>query len=603
MFKNNHRPSQNKGRSMKLGSKRRSRGGTYVALRAVLLTVAALACLGVSQASAKQQVSTLRLSHAFKANHQSAKHASLHGRTLYMDGRALGSDGSFKTNARAHVTTKTALLNSDSVTTGDGITDSSGNPISLEQFVAQKLGYTVTVVDGATWDAMTAAQFAAFNLLIIGDPFCSDTAASAISNASTWAPVVMGNAGGATVTGNRVLISTDPEFHFANGGGGAQPQTPGDPSTAGAEHLDEAGMSFAGQQTGATNLFFDTSCADPGGGAQGSGDIAVLDQLTTTGPGHWTEDPSPPCGGSVQKIAANAAFNIVSDTDIQGWSCSDHQTWPAFPTDWDAVAVATDTATHPTCGTDPSTGTTACGEAYVLVSGSGVVVTAPDLSLSPTSATNPVGTSHTVTATVTQSGSPVSGAKVLFAIGSGPNTGATLTCTLTGGAADPGCTTGSDGKVNGTYTDTGGAGTDTINASVTLSGSTEHATASKTWTSSTPGGPTVVNSGFSCQVAVGTGPTDATASVFRTTDSVEFFLPYTQGGASFDSVTTNCVGKLPAGTVHSTTGPVSHSVVCRQFDPFDKTKPTIAGAGTTTTYPDGLYSETCNTPDYPAPTT
>src|ERR1700753_953716 len=153
VFKNNHRPSEKKGRSMKLGSKRRSRGGTYVALRAVLLTVAALACLSVSQASAKQQVKTLRLSHAFKANQKSVKHASLHGRTLYMDGAALASDGSFKTHPRAHITTKTGLLNGDSVTTGDGITDSSGNPISLEQFVAQKLGYTVTVVDGATWDA------------------------------------------------------------------------------------------------------------------------------------------------------------------------------------------------------------------------------------------------------------------------------------------------------------------------------------------------------------------------------------------------------------------------------------------------------------------
>jgi hypothetical protein len=418
--------------------------------------------------------------------------------------------------AHATPTPMTALINADSVTNDDGITDSSGNPISLEQFAAQHLGYTVTVVTGAQWDAMSQADFAQYQLLINGDPDCGIVPASTTDNASTWAPVVMGTAGGNTQPGNRAVVSTDPEDHYAAGDGGARPTNPADPTTAGAEHLVEAAMHFAGDgPAGTTGFYFDTTCET------NAGTIPALDMLTTTGPGNWTENPSPPCGGSVQQIASTPEFSIVSDSDIQGWECSDHETWPAFPADWNAQAVATDTPSHPTCGTDPSTGTTACGEAYVLLAGAGSSVTSPDLALSPTSANNSVNTDHTITATVTQSGSPVSGTTVTFVVVSGPNVGAKGTCTLSDGSADPGCATGADGKVLFTYHDAGGAGTDTINASVTLSGTTEHATATKTWVPEQPvtvtGASVTATEGhaFSGTVATFTDPdTSATASEY-----------------------------------------------------------------------------------------
>ncbi|HEY1591106.1 MAG TPA: hypothetical protein VGF81_04890 [Solirubrobacteraceae bacterium] len=413
----------------------------------------------------------------------------------------------------------TALINGDSVTNVDGITDSSGNPISLEQFAAQHLGYTVTVVTGAQWDAMAATDFGKYQLLINGDPDCSTVPDSTTNNASTWAPVVMGTAGGNTQPGNRAVVSTDPEFHYLEGGGGAQPTNPADPTTAGAEHLVEAGMHFAGDgPAGTTGFYFDTTCE------LNAGTIPTLDMLTTTGPGNWVVNDSPPCGGSVQQIASTSEFSIVSDSDIQGWECSDHETWPTFPADWNAQAVATDTPTQPTCGTDPSTGTTACGEAYVLLAGTGTSATSPDLSLSPTTAQNPAGTDHTVTATVVHTGSPVPGTTVTFAISSGPNAGAKGTCTMSDGSSDPGCVTGSDGKVLFTYHDAGGVGTDTINASVTLSGTTEHATATKTWVAEQPitasGTPVSATEGqaFSGNVATFTDPdTSATASEYSAT--------------------------------------------------------------------------------------
>jgi PKD repeat protein len=88
--------------------------------------------------------------------------------------------------------------------------------------------------------------------------------------------------------------------------------------------------------------------------------------------------------------------------------------------------------------------------------------------LAPATATNAAGTSHTVTATATSSGgSPVPGATVVFRVISGPNTGQQ--------GQD---TTDSQGQATFTYADTGGAGTDTIQAFIGTLGSN---TVTKTW--------------------------------------------------------------------------------------------------------------------------
>jgi choice-of-anchor A domain-containing protein len=75
--------------------------------------------------------------------------------------------------------------------------------------------------------------------------------------------------------------------------------------------------------------------------------------------------------------------------------------------------------------------------------------------LAPPSATNPVGTTHTVTATVADDvGAPVVGRTVTFLVVSGPNAGET-------GTDD----TDAQGKATFTYTGDGGEGIDTIRAS------------------------------------------------------------------------------------------------------------------------------------------
>jgi hypothetical protein len=393
--------------------------------------------------------------------------------------------------AGATSTAKTALINGDSVTTANGIKKGE-TPISLEQFAAETAGFSVTVVNGAEWEAMTAEQFASYQVLIVGDPVCNSTPISVNANASTWAPVVMGTSVNTTV-GNRAVLGIDPEYHYKYGAGKAKPTNPEDPTTSGAEQLVQDGITFSGAVAGATGVYYDTSCSDSGS------DIATLDMLTTTGPGHWTK-AHPLCDAAVQQIATNSAFATLTDEMIQGWGCSAHVAFPTYPTDWNALAVVIPAKgsfeTEPTCGTDPSTKELACGQPYVLLAGKGIVAES-ELVLTPKEGTDVAGGEHTVTATLTEEKTkPVAGSVVSFVV-TELNAGVSGTCTTGAGAPNPTCATDESGVVKFTYKDVNGVGVDTINASAVVEHAlpepvltsaarvvktTEHATATETWT-------------------------------------------------------------------------------------------------------------------------
>ncbi|HXF04496.1 MAG TPA: right-handed parallel beta-helix repeat-containing protein [Blastocatellia bacterium] len=96
-------------------------------------------------------------------------------------------------------------------------------------------------------------------------------------------------------------------------------------------------------------------------------------------------------------------------------------------------------------------------------------------SLRPAMATNPVGSSHTVTATVVQDGNPVSGAPVTSRVINGPNTGAS-------GSA----MTDTMGQASFTYVSNGMAGTDTIQASGSVNDAQFACTATVVWAPPVP---------------------------------------------------------------------------------------------------------------------
>lgn len=138
--------------------------------------------------------------------------------------------------------------------------------------------------------------------------------------------------------------------------------------------------------------------------------------------------------------------------------------WYADYQDW---FVANQTAPTTTAGGNWGTmGFSCCASGSILTAAiaelilSPVALVAPDpilfstVGLSPLTATNPVGTSHTVTAfTQAANNAPVPGVTIAFRVLTGPNAGKTGTGT-----------TGADGKTSFTYTDTAGPGTDEIQA-------------------------------------------------------------------------------------------------------------------------------------------
>lgn len=85
------------------------------------------------------------------------------------------------------------------------------------------------------------------------------------------------------------------------------------------------------------------------------------------------------------------------------------------------------------------------------------------IALSPDSSSGPAGSEQTVTASVTEEGSPVEGVLVTFEVVSGP--GAGITSVFSGTCSPgPGCFTGPDGTVSWTYS-IYAVGTDTVTAS------------------------------------------------------------------------------------------------------------------------------------------
>jgi hypothetical protein len=359
--------------------------------------------------------------------------------------------------AMAGVAVPKALILGDSVTVPGPPPATSTE--SIEQYEAQKDGFAVTSVTGAVWDKMTAAQFRAYQVLIIGDPDCDSSVggasfAAALKNQTTWEPVVM-NSGG-----NKVLIGTDPTFHLFGG------------HTAAAT-LEGNGIAFAGKRAGATGAYVDLSCAYDSTAAKTP--VPLLDGLSTHGKAQFTVvgegSISGACATTVNIVAKTGPTTGLTDAGLSNWSCSVHEAFDKFPSDYTPLVLAPASSKFPTsyCADDVETKALACGAPYIMVSGSGVVVKS-EISLAPATQTVALGTAAKLVATVKTAKGPVSGGKVVFSVNSGPDLGKTFTGK-----------TSAAGKATFTYTNKGKLGTDSVSATYTASGVSEQATASVTW--------------------------------------------------------------------------------------------------------------------------
>lgn len=309
----------------------------------------------------------------------------------------------------------------------------TGGASSREATYLASKGFTVEVADDATWAAKTADEFGSYRAIILGDPTCGGIApAAAEANAMTWGP---------QVDGEIIVIGTDPIFHYGTGQ---------------AQQLIEQGLDFAVSDATHTGLYATLSCYNDSDAPN-----TPVPMLAGIDGGNFQVQGTS-CDDDVHITATHPALTGLTDAGLTGWGCSTHESFDAFPVTFSplAMAIQEDGVYVAPDGTR--------GEVYIIARG---VEVFRALTLTPETAENPVGTSHTVTANFTLNSSVVSGQEVVFTVTEGPHAGTTGT-----GVTD------ASGNASFTYTGTS-AGTDTIIARATVVGATtfESNTVTKTW--------------------------------------------------------------------------------------------------------------------------
>jgi cysteine-rich repeat protein len=175
----------------------------------------------------------------------------------------------------------------------------SGGAGSVEATQAGVLGYGADVVSPAAWGAMTTADFAQYNAIVLGDPTCSETPASnlaaAVANTAVWGPAV---------TGNMIVIGTDEVLH------GKTPVT-------------YNGIKFAASGAG-TGAFVSLSCYY---WFAGLSPVPVLSYF-----GSFVAQSAGSCFNNAHIVAVHPALSGLTDAFLSNWSCSVHETFATFPT-------------------------------------------------------------------------------------------------------------------------------------------------------------------------------------------------------------------------------------------------------------------------------
>lgn len=338
---------------------------------------------------------------------------------------------------------------------GTTITGGMSSPEALAVIAAGKVPVVVTE---AQWSAMTAADFASYDGIVLGDATCTtdkSVYAAAAANANIWGPVI---------NGNIIIIGCDPVYHR-----GTEP---------GAQKLIDQGIAFSLAEPGKIGAYLCLSCYyhwDVSGtpvpfldGIEGGSFTVIGGSFTSLNNVHIT--------------ATHPALDGITDADLSNWDNSVHEAFVTFPIGLEVLAMAVDAGGNYTA----PDGTV--GYPYILARGVTVI---SDITLSPEADTNPLNTQHTVTATVTTDdpaiGTPVIGTTVTFRVIAGPHAGTT-------GTAD----TDNFGEASFTYTGTI-VGEDTIEATFTdVAGRTQRSNrVTKEWTdetippTTTPPGPEV----------------------------------------------------------------------------------------------------------------
>lgn len=265
----------------------------------------------------------------------------------------------------------------------------SGGLSSLEAQHAIALGFQVDVVSDQEWKALNTADFAAYRAIILGDPTCEVTPSSLEAAEETigiWGP---------TVTGNIVIIGSDPVWHHFN------------QSAPGPQALVQSGIAFATADATRTGAYISLSCyyhdttpLTP---------VRVLDAFV---PGGFTVR-GVGCYDVAHIVATHPALAGLTDAALSNWRCSVHEAFDTWPVNFQVLVIARNIGSSYTAP-DGTVGTP-----YII--GRGLIVIS-DIDLEPLESTRSVGAEHTLNAHVTNdNGQPVPGITVRFTVIAGPH--------------------------------------------------------------------------------------------------------------------------------------------------------------------------------------
>jgi hypothetical protein len=180
---------------------------------------------------------------------------------------------------------------------------------SVEAAKATALGMTVDVKSPDEWAAMTADEFAAYRVIILGDPACEggDPDSPAAGSASVAAAEANGSVWGPVVNGNIVVNGTDPVYHVFEGG----------------DVVTEKAIAFAADAEGKTGLYVSLSCYYED--ALAATPVKVLEPF-----GSFTVG-SVGCFNDAHVVATHPAIAGLTDADLSNWGCSVHEAFDSWP--------------------------------------------------------------------------------------------------------------------------------------------------------------------------------------------------------------------------------------------------------------------------------
>jgi hypothetical protein len=311
---------------------------------------------------------------------------------------------------------------------------------SWEALAAQAAipGCAVDIVSAANWYGIpgtgtggpTGFGFDQYRAIIIGDPQCNTSTPNYLSaltalNATKaiWTPAAAGNV---------ILEGVDNVFHAFG--------------TNGAAKTINRGIAFAVNDPTRTGFYYALSCyydyTAPATNA------TLVPHLTGFGTFMVRNYPDT-CFNDAHIVATHPVFTTappLTDAELSNWSCSTHEGFDVWPANFVVLAIALTNGTY--TATDGSNGVP-----YILVRGEGVKVITT-IELGPPTATNNIGTPHTVCATIATNVVPRTNVLVTFTISSGPNS-----------VTNYSTVTDANGVACFTYTGNGGLGVDYITAS------------------------------------------------------------------------------------------------------------------------------------------